>query len=135
VQKDEEAESVLNEEQEKTVKSTFEAIMGESNGRTVELRALSPNDQPVMITRPEFMRRMQEMQAMQGMDMAQLGDMYNVVVNSNHELVAGKLLEAENEDEQKALADYLYKLALLNQGMLKGEKLTEFVNRSLSFLK
>ena len=135
VQKDEEAESVLNEEQEKAVKSTFEAILGEQTGKSIELRALSPNDQPVMITRPEFMRRMQEMQAMQGMDMGPMGDMYNVVVNSNHELVAGKLLEAENEDEQKALADYLYKLALLNQGMLKGEKLTEFVNRSLSFLK
>lgn len=135
VQKDEEAESVLNEEQEKTVKSTFEAILGEQTGKSIELRALSPNDQPVMITRPEFIRRMQEMQAMQGMDMGPMGDMYNVVVNSNHELVAGKLLEAENEDEQKALADYLYKLALLNQGMLKGEKLTEFVNRSLSFLK
>lgn len=135
VQKDEEAESVLNEDQEKTVKSVFEQLMGEQTGRSVELRPLSPQDQPVMITRPEFMRRMQEMQAMQGMDLGPMGDMYNVVVNTNHELIAQRLLDQEKDEERQALADYLYKIALLNQGMLKGEKLKEFVAKSLSFLQ
>lgn len=135
VQKDEEAESVLNEDQEKTVKSVFEKLMGEQTGRSVELRPLSPQDQPVMITKPEFMRRMQEMQAMQGMELGTMGDMYNVVVNTNHELIAQRLLDQEKDEERQALADYLYKIALLNQGMLKGEKLNEFVAKSLSFLQ
>jgi molecular chaperone HtpG len=135
VQKDEEAESVLSEDQQNAVKSIFEGILGEKSGASVELRPLSPQDQPVMITKPEFMRRMQEMQAMQGMDMGTMPDMYNLVVNSNHELIAQDLLSRDDEEGKKQIADYLYKVALLNQGMLKGAQLTEFVNRSLSFLK
>jgi len=134
VQKDEEAESVLSEDQQNAVKSIFEGVLGEKSGASVELRPLSPQDQPVMITKPEFMRRMQEMQAMQGMDMGMMPDMYNLVINSNHELIAQDLLDRD-EDGKKEVADYLYKVALLNQGMLKGAQLTEFVNRSLSFLK
>jgi len=134
VQKDEEAESVLSEDQQNAVKSIFEGVLGEKSGASVELRPLSPQDQPVMITKPEFMRRMQEMQAMQGMDMGMMPDMYNLVINSNHELIAQDLLNRD-EDGKKEVADYLYKVALLNQGMLKGAQLTEFVNRSLSFLK
>lgn len=135
VQKDEEAESVLSEDQQNTVKSIFEGVLGEKSGASVELRPLSPQDQPVMIIKPEFMRRMQEMQAMQGMDMGTMPGMYNLVVNSNHELIAQDLLNRNDEDSKKEIADYLYKVALLNQGMLKGVQLTEFVNRSLSFLK
>ncbi|NRB63971.1 MAG: molecular chaperone HtpG [Saprospiraceae bacterium] len=135
VQKDEEAESVLNEDQEQSIKAIFEKTLGDKNSASIELRPLSPNDQPVSIIKPEFMRRMQEMQAIQGMDMGGMPEMYNVVVNSNHELIAQTLLNAEEEEKQNEIADYLYNLALLNQGMLKGAKLSSFVSQSLSFLK
>ncbi len=132
VQTDEEKESVLSEEQTESVKTVFGNVAGE--GKTIEVKALSPDDQPVQLVRPEFMRRMKEMQAMQGMDLGAFPDDLKVIVNGNHPLVADKLLTAEGE-EQAAVADYMYKLALLNQNMLKGSELTAFVEKSLGFLK
>lgn len=134
VQKDEKQESVLSEEEQNSIKGVFEGIAKDGGG-TVVLKPLSPDDQPVIITRPEFMRRMKEMQALQGMQMDGFPDTFNVVVNSNHPLVASKLMGEKNEDKQKELGTYLYNLALLNQNMLKGANLTNFINKSLDFLK
>lgn len=132
VQTDEEKESVLSEEQTTSVQAIFGKVAGE--GKQIEVKALSPNDQPVQIVRPEFMRRMKEMQAMQGMDFSGFPDDYKVVVNGNHSLITEKLLGGA-DTEQEATADYLYKLALLNQNMLKGKELTAFVEKSLGFLQ
>ena len=133
VQKDEVTASVLSEKEEESVKTVFKTVVGEKGGN-VETKALSPDDQPIIITKPEFMRRMKEMQAMQGMGMANFPDTYNVVVNTNLPLVADKILNGKDE-EQKDLAKYLYDLALLNQNMLKGADLTSFINKSLTFIK
>ncbi len=134
VQKDEVTASVLSEKEEESVKTVFKTVVGEKGGN-VETKALSPDDQPIIITKPEFMRRMKEMQAMQGMGgMANFPDTYNVVVNTNHPLVADKILNGK-EEEQQDLAKYLYDLALLNQNMLKGADLTSFINKSLTFIK
>lgn len=133
VQKDEVIASVLSEKEEESVKTVFKTVVGERGGN-VETKALSPEDQPIIITKPEFMRRMKEMQAMQGMGMGNFPDTYNVVVNTNHPLVADKILNGK-EEEQQALAKYLYDLALLNQNMLKGADLTSFINKSLTFIK
>jgi molecular chaperone HtpG len=134
VQKDEATESVLNEDEQNTVKGVFEKIVTDQ-GSSVITKALSPEDQPVTITRPEFMRRMKEMQSLQGMSFGDFPDSVNVVVNTNHPLVAQKLLKEEDEGKQQEVADYLYKLAMLNQQMLKGADLTAFINKSLNFLK
>jgi molecular chaperone HtpG len=134
VQKDEKTESVLDEEEEKQITSIFEGL-GISAGGSVVAKALSPDSQPVTITRPEFMRRMKEMQSLQGMQFGDLPDSFNVVVNTNHPLIAGKLLKEEDEGKQKELANYMFKLAKLNQNMLKGAELTNFINKSLDFLK
>ena len=99
----------------------------------MELRPLSPDDQPVQVTKPEFMRRMKEMQALGGGGFGDFGDMYNVVVNTNHPLIADKLLKKRTENRQ-AFSKHLIDLALLNQGMLKGADLTAFVKKSLEFL-
>lgn len=131
VQKDKKRESVLSEAETETVKKVFEGISSK-DGR-VECSALAPDDQPVVIVRPEFMRRMKEMQSLQGMGMGDFPDMYNVVVNTNHPLIAQKLV-GEQEADQKILAQYLYDLALLQQGMLRGEALTYFINKTLSTL-
>lgn len=88
-----------------------------------------------MITKPEFMRRMKEMQALQGMDMGMLPDSHNVVINTNHPLIAQKLLRMKSEEKKEAFADYLHKLAMLNQNMLSGEELSKFISRSIEFLK
>ncbi len=134
VQKDEETESVLSEEQQNKVKELFEKV-ADKPGNTVVMKALSPEDQPVTITRPEFMRRMKEMQTLQGMQFGDFPDSVNVVVNSNHPLIASKLAGQEEAEGTQEVADYLYKLALLNQNMLTGAELTAFINKSMNFLK
>lgn len=136
VEKEDNQESALNEKEEEQVKTVFKSVLGEDKENKIELKALSPKDSPVMIVQPEFMRRFQEMQAIQGgmpggMDM----DMSQVVVNSNHELIADKLLKEKDESKRQSLAKHLYSLALLNQGMLKGKDLTEFVKESMNYLK
>lgn len=132
IEKDETRESVLSDAEQETVKTTFEGQVGV--GATVSTEALSPDDQPVIITKPEFLRRMREMSMMQGMEMGNMPETFNVVVNTNHAIVGNQLLKAENEEEQGEIAKYLYNLALLNQGMLKGADLTAFINRSIENL-
>jgi molecular chaperone HtpG len=134
VQKDDKRESVLSEDEQKTVKSTFESLVA-GPSVSVELKPLSPEDQPVQITRNEFMRRMNEMRQFQAMDFGAMPDALNLVVNTNHPLIADKLLKINGLDRQKDLAKYLYDLAQIQQGMLKGADLTAFVKRSLDFVK
>lgn len=135
VQKEETRESVLSQAEQDKVKEIFTTAVKNIGSGHIELKALSPNDMPVMITRPEFMRRMKEMQALQGMDMNMFPDTYNVVINTNHPLIADKLIKMRNEDKKADFANYLHDLALLNQGMLSGEELSTFVSRSLEFIK
>ena len=131
VQKEEKTESVLSEQEQAQVKALFEKV-ATSAGANVQLQALSPQDAPVTVTKPEFMRRMKEMQAMQGMSFGgDFPDSYNVVVNTNHPLVADKLLKMTDEIVQSDTAKYLTDLALLHQGMLKGANLTQFVEKSI----
>lgn len=134
VQKDEVKESVLSEKEQEKVKELFVSEVGDKGG-SVETKAMSPEDLPVIITRPEFMRRMMEMQKMQGMDMAGMPDHYNIIVNTNHSLIAEKLVNMKKAEKKTAFVKHLYNLALLNQGMLKGAELTSFINNSINFLK
>ena len=126
--KDETPESVLTEEQQKQVEELFNTAVTDDSA-TIKLEALSPETFPVLITRPEFMRRMREMSMMQGLD-SNMPEYYNVVVNSNHPLIAEIL---ENNDGAKAYQ--LFNLARLQQGMLKGSELTNFVTAALQWLK
>jgi molecular chaperone HtpG len=133
VQKDDKRESVLSEDEQKMVKSTFESLVA-GPSVSVELKPLSPEDQPVQITRNEFMRRMNEMRQFQAMDFGAMPDAMNLVVNTNHPLIADKLLKINGLEGQKDFAKYLYDLAQIQQGMLKGADLTAFVKRSLAFV-
>jgi molecular chaperone HtpG len=135
VQKEETKESVLSQAEQDKVKDIFTNAIKNLGGGHIELKPLSPTDHPVTITKPEFMRRMKEMQALQGMDMNMFPDSHNVVINSNHPLVAEKLLKMKSEDKKADFANYLHDLALLNQNMLSGEHLSSFISRSLEFIK
>lgn len=135
VQKDEQRTSVLSEQEQNEVKALFEGALENDTGAEVALEAMSPDDMPVTITKPEFMRRMKEMQAMHGMNgFGDFPDQYKVVVNTNHPVVAQTLLKIENADERSGLSQYLVNLALLQQGMLRGEALTGFVQATLGKL-
>lgn len=135
IQKEEAAESVLGEAEQEKIKTWFTEITKEKPGAMVELKPLSPEDQPVIVTRPEFMRRMKEMQQLQGMgDPSMFPDSFQVIVNANHPLIATKLLNEEDEGKRKDLAQYLLNLGLLHQQMLRGADLTAFIEKSLERL-
>ena len=134
IEKDEKRESVLSEAEQETVKNLFETAIKPQVGASVQLSALAPDEQPVQIVRPEFMRRMKEMQALHGMGMGDFPDSYNVVVNTNHPIVVNKLLKMEEASAQAGFSTYLVNLALLQQGMLRGEALTGFVQETLGKL-
>ncbi len=134
IQKEEKKESVLSEKEQEKVKELFVSLPGVTEHQLI-LRPMSPEGHPVMITRPEFMRRMQEMQAMQGMSgMDMMEGHYQVIVNSNHPLIADKLLNMRSPEKKEKFAAYLLRLAKLNQGMLKGEEMNTFINDSIEFL-
>lgn len=134
IQKEEKMESVLSEKEQEKVKELFAAMQG-MKSHQLQMRALSPDTHPVMITRPEFMRRMQEMQMLQGMeDGAATEDHYQVIVNTNHSLIAEKLVNMRSPEKKEKFAAYLLRLAKLNQGMLKGEEMSVFIQDSIEFV-
>lgn len=134
IQKEEKKESVLSEKEQEKVKELFKTLPGVTEHQLI-IRPMSPDGHPVMITRPEFMRRMQEMQAMQGMGDAEMfNGTYQVIVNANHPLIADKLLNMRSPEKKEKFAAYLLRLAKLNQGMLKGEEMNSFINDSIEFL-
>ncbi|CAH0239304.1 MULTISPECIES: molecular chaperone HtpG [unclassified Pedobacter] len=133
IEKDEQNEHVLTEEQVKEVTAIFEKAITKP-GMHVEIVALHPEELPVTITMDEFMRRMKDMAAMGGgMGFyGQMPDNYKVAINGNHKLVS-KILKTEGE-EQRNLAKQAVDLALLAQGMLTGAELTAFVSRSVELI-
>ena len=103
----------------------------------VQLEAMDSNAAPFMITQPEFMRRMKEMQQTGGGGMFGMGnmpEMYNLVVNTNSELV-GEILNTKTKKKQERLINQSLDLARLSQGLLKGEELTNFIKRSYEMIK
>ena len=133
VQKDEKVESVLSEKEQTKVEELFKAALADDSNK-LELKAMSPDDSPVMITKPEFMRRMQEMQQFQTMGKNEMPEFYNIIVNTNHPLIAQKLLKMKGADRKESFCKYLVDLGRLNQSMLKGEDLSQFIKRSLEFV-
>jgi molecular chaperone HtpG len=134
IDKEDQVESVLTEDQSKLVKEVFEKAITKP-GYTVEIVGLHPEELPVTVTMDEFMRRMKDMAAMGG-GMSFYGNMpdsYKVAVNGNHKLI-GKILSAEDEETKSVLAKQAVDLALLAQGMLTGAELTAFVSRSVELI-
>ncbi len=130
----EKKESVLTEDQEKELKEVFEKAI-ENTNVTFGVESLSPEELPVVITLPEFMRRMKDMSATGGgmMGMGNLPDQLQASINGNHPLI-GKILEAKREDKKTKLARQAYDLGLLAQNMLGGNGLTTFIQRSVDLI-
>ncbi len=132
IQKEEKTESVLSEKEQEQVTEVFKKVVDKE--AEVVLQPLSPTDDAILITRPEFMRRFKEMQALQGMNYGDFPDSYQLVINSNHPL-AQRLLKSRDEAQQKNTATYLYQLAKLQHGLLKGDDLAEFVKKSMTLVE
>ena len=137
IDKKEGSDSVLNKEEEGKLKEWFGAQVPDMHV-TVEIRGLSPDSAPVVATRPEFMRRMKDMAAVSGDGMssfyANMPDEVTLTVNGNHAIYQ-KILGDDNEDHRGKQVRNLADLALLSQGLLKGNDLTAFINRSVELLQ
>lgn len=135
IQKSDDEISKLSEEEQQQLKTTIEGAI-DSKTYTVQTEALDSKAAPFLITQPEFMRRMKDMQMSGGGGMNMFGEMpemYNLVVNTNSALIE-KILETKDDNQQKELVSQALDLAKLSQGLLKGEELTKFVKANFAKL-
>lgn len=135
INKEETTESVLSKEQEDKLKELFGKEVPDANIK-VELKGLNENSAPVIATQSEMNRRLKEMAAASGQGMGMYGafpDEITLTVNTNHPIYRN-IIADKNAKQQQQYIHNLADLALLSQGMLQGEKLTEFVNRSVELM-
>ena len=137
ISKDETVISKLDETQTKALEEILKASIP-SEKFMVQLEAMDSDATPFMVTQPEFMRRMKEMQASGGgggmFGMGNMPEMYNLIVNTNSELVSD-ILNNKDKDAQNRLISQSLDLARLSQGLLKGKELSDFVKRSYEMIK
>jgi molecular chaperone HtpG len=131
---DSKAVSLTDEERNELVEFFKSAIpVIEKTDFIVGFEHLNEVGNPVTITQNEFMRRMKEMAEMQpGMNF--YGDMpvsYTMTVNLDAPAV--KKVEADKENTGDTVHQ-LVDLALLSNGLLKGEALSKFIKRSIELV-
>jgi len=137
IDKNENNESVLSKEEEAKLKDLFQVEIPDLH-TAVEIKGLSADSAPVIATRPEFMRRMKDMAMNGGGGMGSFyGNMpeeVTLTVNGNHPIYQ-KILKEDNKDQQENMVKNLTDLALLSQGLLKGNELTTFINRNVEMME
>ncbi len=136
IKKEDSAISKLTDDEKESLKKNVEEAVNDTKF-TVQVEDLDSTEAPFLITQPEFMRRMKDMQATGGgggmFGMGGFPEMYNLVVNSNSDL-AGEILKDDNAEEKNNKIKYALDLAKLSQNLLKGKDLTDFIQRSYAQL-
>ncbi|MCE2846981.1 MAG: molecular chaperone HtpG [Sphingobacteriales bacterium] len=135
VRNDEQRVSVLDQAKQDELKSLAESQVDKARF-TVTMQPLSTDDAPILVTRPEFMRRMKEMSAMGGGYgfMGEMPEQFQLVVNTNHPLMQ-KVLDTGDAELRGNKLQQAIDLALLTQGLLKGDELSRFLKRSVAMLE
>ena len=134
IKKDEKSISKLDDKQQDKLKVYLEEMIPKDKF-TLQLEALDSNTVPFMITQPEFMRRMKDMQSTGGGGMfGSMPEMYNVIVNTNSNLISN-ILSVKTKNKRERLIKQSLDLAKLSQNLLKGEDLTNFIKRSFDLIK
>jgi len=133
IKKDENVTSKLSDKEKEKLKPLIEKVVP-SDKYTVKLESMDSKAMPFVLIQPEFMRRMKEMQQTGGGMMGSFPEMYTLLVNTNHMLV-GQILSTKTPKKRENLINQALDLAKLSQNLLKGEELTDFINRSLKMVK
>ncbi|NNF81285.1 MAG: molecular chaperone HtpG [Flavobacteriaceae bacterium] len=135
IKKEDETISKLSEDEKSKLDELLKDVVP-SEKFIVQLEAMDSQAAPFIITQPEFMRRMKEMQQTGGgmFGMGNMPEMFNLVVNTNHDLVH-QILNTKTRKKQERLINQSLDLARLSQGLLKGEELTNFIKRSYNMIK
>lgn len=146
IKKEDIAEVSLTDKQKEELSEAFKSQLPkvDKTDFTIDYKALGEQAKPVQITQNEFMRRMKEMSAMQsGFGMyGELPDNFNLVLNVDHPLIKQVLTDVEGKStedidkyaQESTSVRQLIDLALLSNGMLKGEALSNFINRSMKMI-
>ena len=128
--------SKLNDNQKKDLEELVKSIIADDK-YVIKLESMDSNENPFIITNPEFMRRMKEMQQTGGGGMFGAGnmpDMFNLVINTNSDLIS-EIVNTKTKKKQERLINQSLDLAKLSHGLLKGEDLTNFIKRSFEIIK
>jgi molecular chaperone HtpG len=133
IKKEEATVSKLSDDEKNTLKPLIEAVVP-SDKYTIQMEAMDSGSLPFVITQPEFMRRMKEMQQSGGGMMGAFPEMFTLLVNTNHDLV-GQMLNTKTTKKRERLIQQSLDLARLSQNLLKGEALTTFIKRSVDLIK
>lgn len=133
IQKEDAQISKLTDADQEKLKAYIEEIVPKEK-YAVQLEAMDSKSNPFIITQPEFMRRMKEMQQTGGGGMMGMGgfpEMYNLVVNTNSDLMQ-KILKAKGKRSE--YINQALDLARLSQNLLQGKEMTEFIKRSYDLM-
>ena len=136
ISKDKNKISKLNDEQIKKLEELVKTVVNDEKF-VIKLESMDSNENPFIITNPEFMRRMKEMQQSGGGGMFGAGnmpEMFNLVVNTNSDLIS-QILNTKTKKKQERLISQSLDLAKLSHGLLNGEELTNFIKRSFEIIK
>ena len=136
INKDKNKISKLNDEQKKELEEIVKNIINDEKF-VIKLESMDSKENPFIITNPEFMRRMKEMQQSGGGGMFGAGnmpEMFNLVINTNSDLIS-QIVNTKTKKKQERLINQSLDLAKLSHGLLKGEELTNFINRSFDIIK
>lgn len=127
--------SKLSDEEKESLKTFLEEVIPQEQF-SIQLEAMDSKATPFIITEPEFMRRMKDMQQTGGgmFGMGNLPDMYNLIINTNHELI-GEILNTKTQKKKERLVKQALDLAKLSKNLLTGEELTAFIKRSYELIK
>lgn len=146
IKKEDEADINLTDKQKEELKEVFSSLLPATEKTTfeVDFKALGEFAKPVQITQNEFTRRMKEMSAMQtGFAFyGEMPDSYNVVLNTDNHLIKKVIADVDGKEtesikqyaNENATVRQLVDLALLANNMLKGEALSNFINRSIGMI-
>ena len=136
INKDENKVSKLDDDQKKNLEELVKNIVKDEKF-VIKLESMDSNENPFIITNPEFMRRMKEMQQNGGGGMFGSGnmpEMFNLVINTNSDLIS-EIVKTKTKKKQERLINQSLDLAKLSHGLLTGEDLTKFIKRSFEIIK
>ena len=134
IKKDNTEVSKLSEKEKEKLKKIIEDCVGKEK-YTVQLEPMDSQNAPFVITFPEFMRRMKEMQQTGGNNMfGNMPEIYNLIINVNNPIISD-ILKTKSKEKKDRLINQSLDLAKLSQNLLKGEDLTSFIKRSIDFIK
>ena len=105
ITKEDSQESKISQDEKDELTPIFQSQFNDGAHYMVTYEDLSETDSPMIITQSEFMRRMKDMQEVGGGgQMSFYGDMpdsYNLVVNTNHPLIANVIEDKDNTIGEK----------------------------------